>query len=802
MPVRRQRRVDALRDVAASRAEASGSRSCQNRGMRAQLGPFHLERVLGEGGMGVVYAARDERLGRSVALKTLRPAQGDPDARARLWREARAAALVAHPNVCAVYEVGEADGELFVAMELLEGEPLEQRLGGGALPAGEATDVALGVLAALEAMHARGIVHRDLKPGNVFLTPRGAKVLDFGLALPVTGVLAAPADRLTQPGMLLGTPGYMAPEQFTGDDVGPAADLFALGAILFEMLAGRPPFTGRTVLDVYHAVAHEAPPALTGSPGAVALDRVVRRALAKDPAERPASAGEMAEALRAAGAAAADGAAVRAHTVRRVLVLPFRLLRPDPEVEFLSQALPEAVVGTLAGRPGVVVRSLRTVERGPAGEEPDLESLAARAQADAVVAGSLQRAGDRLRVACRLVLAGRGDVVWSDTLDAGIHDLFGVQDEIAARVARALLPPPGPPEPPREGSRPAPPQGPVTRATPAAARPASPAAYEAFLRANQLAFNTSQLRRASDLYRAALAEDPGYAPAWARLGRVLRVMAKYGHVEPTAAYREAEAAFRRALALDPESSAAHNLFTYCEIEELGQARSALTRLLTRARARPDDPELFAGLVTALRFGGLLDASLEADRRARALDPGIRTSVTYTHLARRDFERALRYEDQDVPWVRFYALPQLGRAAEALELLREAEPLATTGVQRTMLGTIRAGLEGRGQDVERGLEALRASGFHDPEGLYLAGRHAALVRRDALALATLEHAVERGFSVPQALAADPWLDALRPEPRFQRLLEAALEGRRAARAAYREAGGPLLLGPEPDGEEDR
>jgi serine/threonine-protein kinase len=192
--------------------------------VRTRIGPFLIESTLGEGGMGVVYAARDERLGRLVALKTIRPAAGDAEARERLRREARAAASVNHPNVCGIYEVGEADGELYVAMEHLVGETLAERLGRGALPLPEAAAVARDVLAALEAMHARGIVHRDLKPGNVFLTPHGAKVLDFGLALPMEGPLAQPADRITLPGAVLGTPGYMAPEQFTGEDVGPTAD--------------------------------------------------------------------------------------------------------------------------------------------------------------------------------------------------------------------------------------------------------------------------------------------------------------------------------------------------------------------------------------------------------------------------------------------------------------------------------------------------------------------------------------------------------------------------------------------------
>src|SRR5262245_48400952 len=217
--------------------------------------------------MGVVYEARDERLGRPVALKMMLPASADPSARERLRREARTAAAVAHPNVCQVYEVGEDQGEIYVAMELLDGEPLAARVARGPMPPAEALRVAEEILAALEALHARGILHRDLKPTNVFLTSRGTKLLDFGLALP-TAAEATPdsvAQRLTMTGTVVGTPQYMAPERWThGSDVGPEADLFAVGALLFEMIAGRPAFDRPSVMEIAHAVMFEPPPTLSG----------------------------------------------------------------------------------------------------------------------------------------------------------------------------------------------------------------------------------------------------------------------------------------------------------------------------------------------------------------------------------------------------------------------------------------------------------------------------------------------------------------------------------------------------------
>jgi eukaryotic-like serine/threonine-protein kinase len=254
----------------------------------ARVGRYAIERKLGEGGMGVVYAASDERLGRTVALKVMSSLAHDERARTRFWREARVAAGVNHPNVCQIYEISEDDGELFIAMELLEGEALSERLLKGPLSVADTLPIAFGILAALSALHDRGIVHRDLKPSNVFLTPHCVKLLDFGLAQAQAEPSLDTAMRLTHSGTLLGTPSYMAPEQVTRGVIDSRCDLFAAGAILFELLAGRRAFAGGTAVDILHATLHEQPPALTGTPAVAAVDRVIRRALAKRPVSRPA----------------------------------------------------------------------------------------------------------------------------------------------------------------------------------------------------------------------------------------------------------------------------------------------------------------------------------------------------------------------------------------------------------------------------------------------------------------------------------------------------------------------------------
>ncbi|HEY6546967.1 MAG TPA: serine/threonine-protein kinase, partial [Vicinamibacteria bacterium] len=284
----------ALRDLVRGRTPSPGDGASGPpedatlaQGVPERFGPYRVRRKLGQGGMGIVYEAHDERLERSLAIKVIARDAADETTIRRFWREARAAAAVNHPNVCQLYELGEHEGSLYIAMELLEGEPLAERLRKGALPLAEAMPIAFGMLAALEALHARGLVHRDLKPSNVFLTPHGVKLLDFGLARKavsvgsLTGNLDSGPSELTRPGMILGTPRYMAPEQVRGDEVDGRADLFAVGAILFEMLAGRPPFTGKSAVEVFYATLHEQPPALTGSPAVVATDRVIRKALQK-----------------------------------------------------------------------------------------------------------------------------------------------------------------------------------------------------------------------------------------------------------------------------------------------------------------------------------------------------------------------------------------------------------------------------------------------------------------------------------------------------------------------------------------
>jgi serine/threonine protein kinase/tetratricopeptide (TPR) repeat protein len=744
----------------------------------SRVGHYAIERKLGEGGMGVVYAARDERLQRAVALKTMLALADDENARKRFWREARAAASVNHPNICQIYEIGEDGGELFIAMELLEGEVLADRLRRGPLNATDAIAVGLEMLAALAALHARGIVHRDLKPSNVFLTSHGVKLLDFGLARPeMEGPLSDTG--LTRTGILMGTPRYMSPEQVAGEAVDARSDLFAAGAILFEMLAGRPAFAGRTLVDVLHATRYEQPPALTGSPTIAAIDRVIRRALSKRPGERHASATEMAGELGAIRGGDGDSTAAVAHPLTRLVVLPFRVLRPDPETDFLAFSLPDAISTSLSGIGSLILRSSAVAARF-AGEAPDLKALAAEADVDRVVMGTLLRAGDQLRATAQLVEAPAGTLLTSLTVQSSSNDLFQLQDDIAHRVTEALsLPLTGggspTPDAPRDGR-----------------------AYELYLRANELARTYDGLAAARDLYQRSLELDSRFAPAWARLGRCHRVIGKYIDGAPESEAR-AEDAFRRALALNPRLSLAHKFYANLEAD-IGQPQRALVRLLEEANRHGNDPELFAGLVHASRYCGLFEQSIAAHAEARRLDPNVPTSLEQTLHMADEIETLLAVEAPALiagadDGIRVSALGLAGRRDEAREkLYRMRQQPSRIPLFLSWIDYLTAWLEYRIDDMRVRMSTLSALKIQDdPEAIFQEGWLLCDVGEHEKGLEFLQRAVTKGYTVAATLSSRRQFDPLRGTPAFQALLSEAEAGRERALTAFRDAGGERLLG---------
>jgi serine/threonine protein kinase/tetratricopeptide (TPR) repeat protein len=735
---------------------------------------YRIVEKLGEGGMGEVYRAHDERLDRPVALKVLRELGEGEDRRERFWREARAAARTNHPHVCQIYELGEDNGRPFLVMELLEGESLEALLRQRQLAPSESMQILAQMLSALGELHARGIVHRDLKPSNLFLTPHGVKLLDFGLARH----LDAQHGALTMSGMLLGTPFYMAPEQALGQPVTPAADLFAAGVMLYEMLAGKRPFGGQSTPEILYAIVNEQPAALGGSPELDRLNTVISRALEKEPANRFPSAAEMAETLRGVASGISPATPMLLRTVTRLIVLPFRMLVPDPETEFLAFSLPDALASTLSQIESLVVRSSLVASRF-AGENLDLKALASQAQVDAVLTGTLLRAGDQIRLATQLIAAPSGTLLHSIASQAPLRDLFRLQDELAHQVVESLSIRLSP----RDDRR-------LKRDV-----PASPSAYEYYLRGNQCSYDWKSTVIARDLYLQCVERDPNYAPAWARLARCHRVLGKFGP-ETGENLQEAEEAFQRALRLNPDLSLAHSLYAYLEAD-LGRAQQAMQRLLGRARQNTNDAELFAGLTHVCRYCGLLNASVKAHERARSIDPQVPTSVAHTYFMMGDYQRSIDTGSGDIGYIEGLALLALGRNEQVARDLQALIASSGAHMHARIAQFLRLLLNfAKGQHAKALEEGgTMFSDFTDPEGRYYWVRHLSQMGELDRALSELPRVIAGGYFCASTLAADPWLAPLRTRREFDAIRRDAIERRNDALAAFRDSGGSELLGAE-------
>ena len=733
------------------------------------IGHYRIVSTLGEGGMGIVYAAEDRRLRRTVALKVIRAGAGDPRAAQRLMREARLAAQISHPLICQVFELGEWEGHPFLAMELLAGDPLTVLIARGPMSVHAALTTAVAVLEALGVLHEQGIVHRDLKPSNIFVTPHGIKLLDFGLARTIDP--RAGTEAVTQEGLFVGTPRYAAPEQIAGDQVDARADLFAAGVVLFEMLTGRPPFNGATVPDVLHAVLHAPAPVLTGSPAVSAIDRILCRALAKAPAERHGSAAALAADLRDVLPLAGNDVAVEARQVLRLAVLPFRLLRPDADVDYLAVSLADALVMALSGLESLVVRSSLKSARytGPA---PDLEAIAADLAVDVVLTGTILRVENRVRVSAQLVSVPAGDLLWTNTAQAIGDELFELHDDLARRVVTSL--------PLTSGDR--------TR--PRANRPSSTKAYDLYLRGMRLRLETGSWREARASFERCLEIDPGFAPAWAELGRLNRVLAKYGDA---ALLTEAQAALQRAVQLDPDNGPAHYYHAQLDID-LGRLDDSLTRLLARVRQRRAEPELYAALVHACRYAGLLDASLAAHHQGRRLDPALTTSVLHTYYMRGEYALALEEGHVATDPLEARVLGAMGRDQDAIAAARrEEQRFMTAPLVHCFVAGLRAALEERRDDGRAALRLLVDSGFRDGEGLFYAGGIYARMQMPDEALEVLASAVDAGFLCLPAYERDPYLAPLRDSSRMTELLGRVADRRQSVLRAFEQAQGARLLG---------
>jgi eukaryotic-like serine/threonine-protein kinase len=768
------------------------------------IGNYTIDGRIGAGGMSEVYRARDAKLDRPVALKLLsRDLAINPERLHRFHAEARAASSLNHPHIVVIHDFGDLDGRPFMVTEYVEGETLRRRLERGPMPVDEAIDVALQIGAALAAAHARGLVHRDIKPENVMRRPDGyVKVLDFGLAK-LTSIAAAAGvqphahDAIafdTVPGLLIGTPRYMSPEQARGKEIDARSDIWSLGVLLYEMIAGRPPFAGATHADTIGAILASEPVPLGLQIPSISplVERIVGRALRKERRDRYPGMSEFVADLAAVKRQLEQTRSEAAHergtriavsesesTPRgriakrtRLIVMPFRLLRPDPDVDFLAFSLADAIATTLSNLDSMIVRSTMTAARFTT-EPLDLATIARVAQVDAVLTGTLLRASGQLRVSAQLLSAPEGTIVWSERMDVPLDDVIRIQDDLGERIADSL----SLPLTPRE-------QELLRRDA------ASPRAYELYLRGNNHFYESDGWTVARDLYVESVTEDPAFAPAWARLGRCYRMTAKFQSKtidEVRENLKRADLAFRKAFELNPDLPLAHHLYTALETD-LGRAEQAVLRLVRRTRQRRADPELYAGLVHACRYCGLLDASVAAHERARQLDPQIATSVSNTYWMLGEHERAI-----DGFSGFFVGVPQasLGRDADAIAAARASAAAVRDPLTRSYQTVLPLVLEGRFAECERLLDEL-APRNPDPESVFHMARTYARIRATESALVQFDRAVDMGFFVYPWFVRDRWLEPLASAARFRDALARAERRHCDAVRAFREAEGERLL----------
>jgi len=466
------------------------------------------------------------------------------------------------------------------------------------------------------------------------------------------------------------------------------------------------------------------------------------------------------------------GEATRVRPITRLIVLPFRSLRPDEETDFLAFSLPDAITTTLVGLQALVVRSSAIAARFT-DQLLDLKRIASETEVDVVLTGTLLRADDGLRVTAQLVEAPTGAVIWSRTMETRLRKIFGLQDDLVRQLVESL-------------------------SLPLTAReerllkhdvPASATAYEFYLRGNQLTYDWHHHNLARDLYMKSLEHDPTFAPAWARLGRCCLVIGKLNGDEAHLA--QAEAAFKRALELNGDLCLAHNFYSRMEADR-GRPLEAMTRLLRRAQSSRSDPELFASLVYVFRYCGLLAASAAAHYQAHRLDPQARTSVARTYYLMGEYQRALETGIGDAD-IEARALVALGRRADAIARLQEEERKDMLFPNlRLMFASLRALLEGNRVESLMAINNIGAS-FGSPEGRFYLAEHLAQLGETARALAMLDAVVDTGFFCYPGIAQDPWLDPLRTHPEFVRILARAENQHHLAVVAFRETGLEDLFG---------
>jgi eukaryotic-like serine/threonine-protein kinase len=772
---------------------------------------YRIIEKIGEGGMGVVYRARDDRLERDVALKFLPPALvADKSARDLLIREARAASALNHPNICTVYDIGQADGRDYIVMEYVKGSSLASQVRDGGLP--DETVIRYGeqIADALAHAHEHGIIHRDLKSSNIMITPDGrAKVLDFGLAKRAPGEKTV--DQTTQSFETDDTPGagtmhYTAPEILRGGRADARSDIWSLGVVLYEMVSGRRPFAGRTAYELSSDIMYHAPPSI--SPKNTGLASVLERCMEKSPADRYQHAVEVRAALSllrattpypkdsvnplagtplgprerrrwivVAGALfvilLAMGGWAWVHqraenvaageTVHSLAVLPLENMSGDPSEEFFAAGMTEELTTQLAQ-----ISALRVISRTSMIQYKDskksLPEIAKELRVDAVVEGSVMRSGNRVRITAQLIQAATDRDLWAKSYEGNAQDVLGLQRNVAQEIADEVKARLTPEEQKRLSSAPT----------------VNPAAHEAYLKGIYLNKGTAaQKRRAKEYFEQAIRTDPNYAPAYAGLASFYWTMLD---LPPREAMPMAKENALKALELDPDLAQAHSELAAIHFYADWDWASAEKEFQRALELNPNDAEshwLYSLMLSAL---GRADEAASEIERAEDLDPlSTTTQVTAGFLlyyARRydaAIDQCRQVLELDANSAGAYdclgsAYLAKGMYEEALAAAQRATSLSGNEPQR-IVGLGRAyALADRPTDALNVLGQLRAqANVRYVPPYFFAVIYAALNEKDE-AFGWLDKAVSEHDHYLVWLKVDRAVDPLRSDPRFQAMLQ--------------------------------
>jgi len=733
---------------------------------------YHIVEKLGEGGMGVVYKARDSRLDRDVAIKFLsNRIADDASGQARFEVEARAAAALNHPNIATIHAIEEVGGELFIVMEYIEGRELKEIISAGGLSLDRTMKIALGVAQGLQAAHQKGIIHRDIKPSNIMVADGDTpKITDFGLARIGSGM------DLTKLGTTVGTVTYMSPEQVVGERADQRSDIWSFGVLLYEMLTGHPPFINPNFRAVLNAILNSDPKPMSSLNSNIPaeLDALVMKMLQKEAAARPQSMVDVIDLLKRGDVGRTPTRAGSGQQDRRpgLAVLPFTSIKQDPDMGFLGFALADQIIGSLSYVNGLLVRPSSAIRRYQ-GQEVDAPTAARELQVEYVLMGYFLREGNVVRLNVELVDARSNELVWREAIQASYDNVFALQDAAAEKVLGGLKVHFSSDE--RQNMR--------------ADVPADPLAYEYYLRAISYPITLDADQMAVDMLEKALDLDPDYAPAWAEMGFRINQIGSFGLLGEEQRLR-AEQALKKALSLNENLLTALFHLSLLFVDE-GRPEEAIVLVDRMLRITPDNALAHFVLSYIYRYTGLQEESVAEIEKALALDPANPRfrSGGFTYFFCGNYQRAYELFDLDgastfgIAW-KGMSLFLMGEKERAIEHFDRAVAMEPEGFLGLRYGGISACIRG---DLETGRRFIRrldeaTDPKADSEHWYLVATSYGLLGDRADCVRALRRAVERGFFNYPAMQIDPLFDAVRDDPEFLEVLAMAKQKHDAFRTA--------------------